>query len=200
MNYSSYLSAYNKALGKREVLTEQKKEQTANKVRLEDRALAIEQAQVIIQKVAQRTQEQLRFHIEDIVNTAIDTVFPGVYKFALEFEIKRNKTEGNLKFTKDGREMDILNSNGGGLCDTAALGLRIAAWSLGNSNSVLVLDESLKFLSRELQPRMGEVLKEIGDKLGLQIILVSHQEPLLEFADKVFLVKQKDKVSTVDAV
>jgi len=198
-NLTNYKAAYNKLAGKKEILDEQKIEFSKSKASLEKRALAIEKAQVIIQQTAKATQEQLRFHIEDIVRSAMDAVFPDMYDFTLDFEIKRNKTEATLRFTSDGHDIDIMRQNGGGLVDTAALGLRLATWSLGNSCNTLILDESLKFLSSDLQPRMGEILKEIGDKLSLQLIFVSHSAALIESADKVFIVKLKDKVSKVEA-
>jgi len=194
----AYRTALNKALGKKEVLELQQKECKASFTQLEKRSLAVEKAQTIIQQVAKETQEQLRFHIEDIVRTCIEAVFDDAYVFNLEYEVKRNKTEAMLRFYKNGKEIDILSSSGGGLTDSAALGLRLAVWSLGNSNNVIILDESLKFLSKGLQPRMGEVLKEISNTLGLQLISVSHSDALIESADKIIEVKQVNGVSKVE--
>jgi DNA repair exonuclease SbcCD ATPase subunit len=197
MNYTSYKTAYDKAVGKVEVLQKQQQEYVTATRTLQDRAKAIEKAQILIQQAAQETQQQLTMHIEAIVASALEAVFPDTYDFKLEFEIKRNKTEAALKFYKDGHEIDIMDNSGGGLVDVAALGLRLSAWSLGSSDNVLILDESLKFLSRDLQPRMGEVLQELSSKLGLGVIMVSHSDVLNECADKIFVVKQTDKVSSV---
>lgn len=197
MEYTQLVAIYNKMVGKKEVLDKQLGEFQEDAKKQERRLLAIEKTQALIQKTAQETQEQLRYHIEDIVRSAMDAVFPDVYDFAVEFEIKRNKTEANLKFTKDGFDIDVMNSSGGGVVDAASLGLRLAAWSLGNSNNVLILDESLKFLSADLVPRMAEVLQELSTKLNLQIIMVSHSSGLIQMADMIYTVEQKGGVSCV---
>jgi ABC-type cobalamin/Fe3+-siderophores transport system ATPase subunit len=155
-----------------------------------ERQKTIEIVQALVQKVAKETQEQLKFQIEDIVKTCIDTCFPDEYDFKVEFEIKRGKTECALKFYKSGHEIDdLLESGGGGVVDMASFGIRIAAWSLGNTANTLVLDEPMKFLSRNLQARAGEILSEISKKLGLQLIINTHIPELVEQSDKVFEVK-----------
>ena len=50
---------------------------TAKKEQLEQRQKLLEQSQAFLQKVAQETQEHLRFQVEDIVNLALETCFPG---------------------------------------------------------------------------------------------------------------------------
>jgi DNA repair exonuclease SbcCD ATPase subunit len=161
------------------------------------RTVNLEQALVFVQDVAQRTQEQLTLHIEDVVNTALDTCFPDEYQFKLVFEIKRNKTEARLVFHKNGFEIDPMEASGGGVVDVASFALRIAAWSLGKTNNVICLDEPMKFLSRDLQPRAGEILKEISSKLGLQFIMVSHVADIIQSADRVFETVLKHSVASI---
>ena len=146
-----YRNALIKALGRKEVLQEQEKAINSKMEKLQRDSLAIEKLQVIIQETAKQTQEQLKYHIEDIVRTCMETVFDDTYDFKFDIEIKRNKTEANLRFIQENEDVDIMNSSGGGCVDVASLGLKLAAWSLGNSNNVMVLDESLKFLSKDLQ-------------------------------------------------
>lgn len=152
-----------------------------------------EEAQAIAQRVAKETQEQLKFHIEDIVQMALDTCFPGKYKFVVEFELKRGKTEATLLFMSDGQSIDPMEASGGGAVDVASFGLRIAAWSLSKTSPVIVLDEPFRFLSKDLQPLAGEVLKELSKTLGLQIILVTHATDLIQVADRVFQITQTKK-------
>lgn len=97
---------------------------------------------------------------------------------------------------KEGKHPNI-KSSGGGLGDIISTGLRFASWSLGNTQNVLCLDESLKYLSSDLQERAGEILKEVSEKLGLQILLVTHSPILLESADKIFKVTIKDGITNV---
>ena len=164
----------------------------------------LEQAQAFLQKVATDTQSELKLQIEDIVNLALETVFPNEYVFQVLFNISRGKTEAELVFLdqKTGRQIDPMNASGGGVVDLTSFALRIASYALeqGNDN-VIILDEPFRFVSRDLVSRAGEILKVLSEKLNLQIILVTHIPELIDVADKVFEVKKSsDGVSNVKEI
>ena len=162
---------------------------------LNNRIKLLEQAQAFLQKVAQDTQSQLKFQIEDIVNLALETCFPNEYEFQLQFNIARGKTDAELVFLsqKTGRPTDPMNASGGGVVDLTAFALRIASYALEQGvDNVIILDEPFRFISRDLQARAGEILKSLSTKLGLQIIFVTHVPEFVDISDKVFEVK-KDK-------
>lgn len=160
---------------------------------LNNRIKLLEQAQAFLQKVAQDTQSQLKFQIEDIVNLALETCFPNEYEFQLQFNIARGKTDAELVFLsqKTGRPIDPMNASGGGVVDLTAFALRIASYALEQGvDNVIILDEPFRFISRDLQARAGEILKSLSTKLGLQIIMVTHIGQMIDVADKVFEVKK----------
>lgn len=185
---NNYRSLLDQSIGKRDTLQSQKNVYVKKIDYLIQRQKTIELVQALVQKVAKDTQEQLKFQIEDIVKTCIDTCFPDEYDFKVEFEIKRGKTECALKFYKNEREIDIMEASGGGVVDMASFGLRLASWSLGNTANTIIMDESFKFLSKDLQGRAGEIVREISKKLGIQIIQNTHIPELVEQSDKVFRV------------
>jgi len=171
----------------------------ANRKELKKSVRRSEEAQAIIQKVAKDTQSQLEIHISDIVTMALETIFDDPYEFKIEFVVKRNKTECELVFEKDGVKIHPLSASGGGVIDTASFALRIALWTLQTprSRNVLVLDEPFRFLSKDLIPRAASLLKELKQKLNLQMIIVTHIEELAEEADKIFRVSIKKGISKV---
>jgi DNA repair exonuclease SbcCD ATPase subunit len=158
-----------------------------------------EKAQAIIQKVAQETQQQLEYHISDIVSLALDTIFEDPYQFTVEFVVRRNKTECELVFKRDGERISPLSASGGGVVDVASFALRIALWTLQNpkSRNTLILDEPFKFLSKDLLPRACDLLQELRDRLSLQFIIVTHLDELALCADKTFEVRLKKGVSVI---
>jgi DNA repair exonuclease SbcCD ATPase subunit len=164
----------------------------------------LEDAQIFLQKIAQETQEHLRFQIEDIVNLALETCFPGEYIFQIKFEISRGKTEAELVFLdqKTQRQIDPMNASGGGVIDLTTFALRIACYALERgTDNVIVLDEPFRFLSRDLQQRAGEILKILSERMNLQIIMVSHIGEIIDVADKVFEVKKNENgISRVKVV
>jgi len=153
---------------------------------------SVEKAQALIQQVAKETQESLKFHLEDIVQLAIDAVFPGEYDFKVNFEIKRGKTEAQLTFLRNGVSIDPQDSSGGGVSDVCSFALRLAVWSLGRTRKFIVLDEPFRLLSRDLRPKASEMLKKLSKRLKLQVVIVSHEENLVEIADKLFSVKLRE--------
>lgn len=162
---------------------------------LNKRIKLLEQAQAFLQKVAQDTQSQLKFQIEDIVNLALETCFPNEYTFQLKFNIARGKTDAELVFLsqKTGRELDPMNCAGGGVVDLTAFALRIASYALEQGiDNVIILDEPFRFISRDLQERASEVLKTLSTKLGLQVIMVTHISEFIDCADKVIKIKKNE--------
>lgn len=160
---------------------------------LNNRIRLLEQAQAFLQKIAQDTQSQLKFQIEDIVNLALETCFPNEYVFQLQFTIARGKTDAELVFLsqKTNRPIDPMNASGGGVVDLTSFALRIASYALEQGiDNVIILDEPFRFISRDLQVRAGEILKTLSEKLGLQILMVTHIGEMIDIADKVFEVRK----------
>jgi DNA repair exonuclease SbcCD ATPase subunit len=152
----------------------------------------LEKAQVFLQKVAQDTQEQLKIHVEDIVQLALDAIFPDRYIFEIQFNIAYGKTTAELVFIskQSGHIVDPMVASGGGVVDVCSFALRLACWTLSRGvDKVIILDEPFRFLSKNLQERAGMLLKELSDKLGIQIILITHLDALIDAADKTINVK-----------
>lgn len=173
---------------------------------LEDRHTALkedldqhEQAREIVREVGLKTQQQLQYHISDITSLALGAVFSEPYKLVVEFVQRRNKTECDLWFERDGERIDPISASGGGAVDVASFALRIAAWSMQRPRSrpVIILDEPMRFLSVDLQERASAMIKEISDKLGLQFIIITHESTLAAEADKVFEVRIKKGVTQI---
>ena len=164
----------------------------------------LEKSQLLIQRVAQDTQSKLKFKVEDVVNTALDAVFPDEYSFSLDFELSRGKTEARLVFNskKTGREIDPMNASGGGVVDLTSFALRIACFALEQgTDNVIVLDEPFRFISRDLQSRAGEILKSLSRKMGIQFIIVTHIAEMIDVADKIFEVKKnKSGISEITVI
>jgi len=161
-----------------------------------------EEAREIIKQVGLSTQQQLQYNISDITSLALEAVFQNPYELKAEFVERRNKTECDLVFVREDNRVDPLTASGGGAVDVAAFALRVASWSMENpkSRNVIILDEPMRFLSRDLQDRASLMLKEISEKLGLQFIIITHEPTLTENADRVFEVRNKKGKSIVTLI
>jgi DNA repair exonuclease SbcCD ATPase subunit len=147
-------------------------------------------ARAIIQDVGKQTQQQLEYHISSIVTTAIMSVFEEEIEFKVEFVERRGKTECDFWFVKDGEKMNPVFSSGGGLLDITSFALRISFWHLNQNRNVMIFDEPMRFLSKELVPKAVEMVRMLSEKLGIQFIIVSHIEDFVEGADKNFRIEK----------
>lgn len=189
MKTIDYEKILNKQIGKKELLTKNKDKYFKEIEILIQRQKDIEKAKVLIQNIAKKTQEEIRFHIEDIVQMALDACYFDEYEFKVNFEIRNNKTEADLVFIKDEEQINILNATGGGVVDITAFALRIAIWSLSKTDNVIIFDEPFKHLSRNLREQAGKMLKRLSKKLNIQMIIITHDDEIIDNSDKVFCVK-----------
>jgi len=166
------------------------------------RARWFEEAQTIIQNVAQITQKELEYHVGELVTLAMAAVFEDPYALDVEFVQRRGRTETDLWFSRDGSQVDPMTASGGGAVDVASFALRVALWSLApkRTRPTLVMDEPLKWLKGgELPEKGARMIKEISERLGLQIIMISHIPDQIEGADRRIGVSMRSGVSQLNA-
>jgi DNA repair exonuclease SbcCD ATPase subunit len=158
-----------------------------------------EEAREIIRKVGAETQSQLTFHIKDIVSLALDSVFDSPYSFGIDFVQRRQRTECDLYFERDGNRIDPMTASGVGAVDIASFALRIASWSMARprTRNVIILDEPFRFLSENYQEQAALMLREISQRLGIQLIVITHNQTLTTYADRIFEINIKKGISQV---
>lgn len=167
---------------------------------LEHHVDLLTKARFVLAEVTRLTQAQLKGYIESLVTLAIQSVYDEDLRFVVEFDYKRNKAEVSfwVKEGEDGEMFIPKDEMGGGLVDVISFALRVVLWSLQRPESrpVLILDEPFP-AAGVLTNRCGEMVKEISDKLELQIVLVTHNPDLIEIADRVWRVEKVDGKSLV---
>ena len=186
--------------GRKEALVERLEKLDYDEKSLLIKAKQLEEAQTIIQTIAIQTQKELQYHISSITSSALEAIFPEPYELQVEFIEKRGRTETDIYFTNKGERIDPMTGSGGGAVDIAAFSLRCSMWKLQipNSRNTIILDEPFRFLSRDLQSKAAQMLREISSNLRLQIIMVTHNDDLIEAADKLFIVYKKNGVSNIN--
>lgn len=163
---------------------------------------ATEEAKLIIQAVAKKTQDKLKAYIEEPVSLAMAAVFDDPYQLKLEMVERRGRTECDFKWVRQGQEYDdLLFSEGGGLVDVAAFGLQIAilGFMKHHARPLLILDEPLKWLKGGDLPERGALMiSAVAKELGITILMVSHIPEQKAGADKLIHVTlSPDKISKI---
>lgn len=151
----------------------------------------------VCQSVATEVQKQLSVKIDTIVNLALATCFGDEYTFKLNYVPARGKTEVEFLLLQNGKEIDPMNQNGGGLIDILCFALRVAVFNISHTDDVMVFDEPFRFVSKGLREKVAEVVHTFSERLNIQIIEVTHVEELMDNSDKQFVIKKINKVSEV---
>lgn len=186
--------------GERDALI-RKKERLQERLKfLKKELAATSRAKLIIQHVALQTQKELEYKISEPVTVALGAINDKDYRAGLEFIERSNRTEAEFfLYVNDDREtrIDPMTESGGGIVDIASFALRVAMWSIEKNRPTIVLDEPFRYISSRYRQSASLMLKKLSKALGLQFIIVTHEPALLENADRVFEVYQKNGVSEV---
>lgn len=155
-----------------ELLTEERRRLSESQAELAH----LREAQTIVQFVGEAVHERLCHRLSDVVTRCLCEVFDDPYEFRIEFDRKRGRTEASLVFVRDGMTVDPLSASGGGVVDVAALVLRLAVMMLQRPavRRLLVMDEPLRFLSKDYRPLARYMLKSLQEEFGMQFIYVTH--------------------------
>lgn len=161
-----------------------------------------EEAQLIIQKVAKETQQEIEYQLSELITLSMQSILDEPSEFVVRFEIRRGKTECDLYFLENNVLLDPMEEGAGGTLDIASMALQVALIRISHPSlmSIIISDEPFKHLSKNFHERAGIVLRDLSKRMKprLQIIMVTHSEKLVENADKVFNVVKKNKKSIVN--
>lgn len=167
-------------------------------------------ARWVLAETARISQGQLTEYIESIVTMAIRSVYDRPFRFIVDFRINRNKSECYLMVyegEEKSREEMVAEAffpedeEGGGLLDIISLALKVVLWSLENprSRATLLEDEPMKNLG-SLRPLAVKLLKRMSQDLGIQYLIITHEDELAEVADKAWRVVYRNGESKVSQI
>ena len=148
----------------------------------------------LLSLVQQVTRDKIKQGFETIVTHALNYIYESdKYSFHLEFSRRGNLQELNLavQTPEKPESLDLLKTDAGGTKNIVSLALRIVLMEVASPkiNGFIISDESFANLSEKYRERASEFLKEINQKMGRQIIAISHQPEMLASADKLIEVK-----------
>jgi hypothetical protein len=152
-----------------------------------------EQAREIIKKVGLLTQRQIQNQVSELSSLALESVFDNPYKLVVDFVERRDKTECDLYFERNGNRVEPLGASGLGACDVASFALRIASWAMKRprTRNIMILDEPFPRLKgRKANLRALQMVHQISADLGIQVIMISDErverDSIEQTADRVF--------------
>lgn len=113
----------------------------------------------------------------------------------LDSRLQRGRQFYQFRLIDNGMEVDPLKSCGGGVINILSILLRIVVLSMSSNRKFLVIDEGFANLSANHREKAVDFLKLAAEKLGVQFLIVTHQDELKEAADILYEIKEKDGYS-----
>lgn len=147
--------------------------------------------------------DEKKQEIQKLVTYGLKTVFHDQdLRFHINIEPKYNTIYTSFKTEQVGvAEGDVLDSFGGGIVNIESFLLRIITLFQTKLTPFLFLDETFSHVSEEYVENTSILLSNVCKQLGLTIALITHEEGMLNHADKVYKassVRNKLKLSEID--
>lgn len=131
--------------------------------------------------------------LKDILNSALSYIFYDEnYNIEIELTDKRGKSL-NFRIFLDGKPANLRRGTGMGVKTVISAVLHMYYLQCKNSK-ILMLDEAYSAVSVEYVDRFFDFLHQMCEKLGFKIILITHDERLLKYGDKRYII-DKGRVS-----
>lgn len=190
-------------VGEAKALVRQGQEAQAQATSCAATEAACEEAVAFLNSFADERQEKVQRRIEELVTHGLTTIFEEPMSFHVISEQKANRTEVSftLRSTMGAQvvETPILDARGGGVAAVVGFLLRLIITLLRKDRPLLVIDEGWAHVSANYEPRLAEFVRELVDKTGVQIVLVTHSDAYTEHAHRVYRFSQKDGKTVVQA-
>jgi hypothetical protein len=115
---------------------------------------------------------------EELITKGIQEIFGKQYKFIIEFKNENIGTSADfyVKIPENDKIINLTSGEGGGIKDFVSVLIRMLYLILEPSKParILFLDENLKHLDRERAIKALKFIKELAEKLYIQVIFITH--------------------------
>lgn len=168
----------------------------------QDEALALLEDLGQAQQVLQRLEGDWRRNFEEalaaLVSRGLTAVFGERMELRVQNRVVRDVLATDLSLVMgegaSAIETKIIGAVGGSVVNVLSLLFQVLLVSGARPalRPLLLLDEPFDYLDEYSHPAgVGRLLRELAEKLGLQIILVTHSRELVEYGDVVYEITRK---------
>ncbi len=151
-------------------------------------------------KVGEERQEHAQQQVEGLVTQGLQAVFGENLSFhvtqgttggqaTVEFTIRSEYVAGDEAGVHCDAplvvETPVIGARGGGVAAVTGFLLRLVVLLLTpGARRVLFLDETFSHVSTEYREPLGQFLREVCDRAGVQIVMITHDETYWDYADQ----------------
>lgn len=143
--------------------------------------------------------------VERLLSEGLQAVFEDMdLSVRAETNVQRGKVSVDLiTVQKQGdivTEGDPTDLYGGSVATLQSVLLRVIVTLRRGLRPVLLLDETLGAIAEHYVPNVGRFLSLLCDRLGMDILVVTHNPTLVENADKAFRIKKVEGRATFNEI
>jgi len=150
-----------------------------------------------LMSVSANYRDQLCNLFTSLVTEALTSIFEKDIRFNIKLYSYRNEPAIDVSVIENNLEVDPQKSCGGGLNDIISFVIKIIFIYLKKSSRIIILDEPLKFLSRDYIEQSSNFIHDISKRMNIQIILVSHKPDLEISCDKLITIEKNENRSII---
>lgn len=162
----------------------------------------LEESRLVISSEISSIQSSLKEDIDSLVTIALQIVYENRdVQFGMIFDKnKAGQSQYRPVLIENGEEFNPKDEQCGGALDVISYALRIILHSFEKpkGRDFMIFDEPFKFLGGGvLGERAAEMAKRINEEIGIQAMIISHDEISISKADSVYHVDHNGKRSKV---
>lgn len=177
--------------------------QSAEIEKLEANGKVLDQAIKVLQAASEVRRQELKDRVDSLVTRGLRAVFDDEnYEFSFNVTLARGQfgVVPVLKTMFEGKpqETSICEGHGGGVADVIGFILRVIVLSLSRPRvaPIMVLDEAFSHVDPTRLPGVAMLLKELSESAGVQFVLITHKQELLDAADVIYKASQDERGHT----
>jgi hypothetical protein len=197
---------FSQVKGAASLLESQKQSLTKEIAELEEEESILNLVLSLFQKLLDHEILESSKVVESLQTEGLSTVFPDQdLEVKANVQLKRGKVSLDLMTLRkysDGMviEGSSRDSFGGSVVAVQSIIMRILVLLRHKMRPLLFLDEPLPAVDQNYSTNVGEFLKSLCDKMGLDILIVTHNVALSESATTCYKVKNVDGVAKIGEV
>lgn len=147
-----------------------------------------EKASILLASLGEERQESARRQVEELVTRALQVIFSSELSFHMVQSVRAGRAEVDfmIRSVQGAQvvETPVMEARGGGMAAVVGFVLRLVVLLLTpGARRFLALDESFAHVSASYEPRVAEFLREVADRAGVQLLLITHSDAYSDQAD-----------------
>lgn len=144
--------------------------------------------------------------VEKLITEGLQTIFEDMdLRVRAQVDVSRGKVTVDLLTVQkqaDGTETEgsSLDTYGGSVSAVQSVLMRVIVLLKRGLKPLLLLDESLGAIADHYVPNVGRFLSLLCERLGMDVLAVTHNPTLVETSDKAYRIKKKGGVASFQEV